>query len=71
MELHSQISLLLPTELQQPPGVVQCPLQLPLLVDREAQVVQNGDGVHSGGLSLIHLPQGLSHPQLGVVVISL
>lgn len=60
------------TELQQPSGVVQCPLQRPLLVDWETQVVQDVDAVHLGGrLSLIQLPQGLKHPQLSVVVIGL
>lgn len=71
-QLYDQRSTLALTKLQQPSGVVQCTLQRPLLVDREAQVVQDVDAIHLGGrLSLVQLPQGLSHPQLGVVVVGL
>lgn len=64
--------LVLLTELQQPLCEVQRSLQVPLLVDGVAQVVQDGDGVHGAGhLSLIQLLQGLNHPQLRVVVVCL
>lgn len=63
---------MVPTKLQQPSGEVQRSLKLSLLVDRVAQIVQDGDGVHDAGcLSLFQLLQGLSHPQLCVVVVRL
>ncbi len=73
MEINDlSLLIVLLTELQQPLGEVQRPLQLPLLVDRVAQVIQDRGSVHGAGcLSLIQLLQGLNHPQPSVVVVCL
>ncbi|KAG7253293.1 LOW QUALITY PROTEIN: hypothetical protein CRUP_023340, partial [Coryphaenoides rupestris] len=49
-------------------GEVQRALQLPLLVDGVAEVVQDDHGVGGAGrlLALLQLPQCLAHPQLCV-----
>lgn len=56
------------TDLQQSLGGHQGAFQISLLVEDEAVVVQEDDGVHvSGRLALLQLQESLSHPQLGVV----
>lgn len=66
------VSLPVPhTQLQEAPGESHGLGQVPLLIDSIAQVVQDVNFVCRGHFSLIQLLQGLLHPQLCVVVVSL
>lgn len=59
------------TQLQEAPGERHGLAQVPLLVHSVAQVVQDVHFVCRGHFPLIQLLQGLLHPQLRVVVVSL